>query len=220
MTTSQSKITKTLLTSGMIAGPLYIGVGLVEGLTRQGFSFLHHDLSLLANGNLGWIHSMLLIISGLLTIAGAIGMGRMIKGNKGGTWSPRLLGLYGLGFVGAGIFKADPAMGFPPGTAADAHVVSTSGLLHFMFGAVGFLGLIATCFIIARYFKATEDNTWATFSKFTGAFYFLSFIGIAIGSQQTGAILTTVILGFTAAVILGWAWVTMTLGRLKSKTTR
>lgn len=220
MTSTKSKITDALLTSGMIAGPLYVGVGLIEGLTRQGFNFLRHDLSLLANGELGWIHSALLIISGVLTIAGAIGMSRAIKGSKGGTWGPRLLGLYGLGFVGAGIFKADPAMGFPPGIAADAHAVSTAGLLHFMFGAIGFLGLIAACFIIARYFKTTGDSTWTKFSKFTGIFYFLAFLGIAMGSQQTDAILTMVILGFTAAVILGWGWVTTTLGRLKNETTK
>ncbi len=215
VSTTQSKLTNILLTSGMIAGPLYIGIGFIEGVTREGFSFLHHDLSLLANGNLGWIHSTLLVVSGLLTIAGAVGMRKVIRGNKGGTWGPLLLGLYGLGFVGAGIFKADPAKGFPAGTPADAHAVSTVGLLHFVCGSVGFIGLIAACFVLARYFKVSKDSTWSKFSKFTGMFYFLAFLGIAMGSQQTGSILTIVILGFTAAVILGWAWVTTTLGRLK-----
>jgi len=215
MAISQSKLTNILLTSGMIAGPLYVGISLTEGLTRPGFSFLRHSWSLLANGEWGWVHIALFIVTGLLTIAGAIGVRRVLRGKKGGTWGPRLLGLYGLGLIGAGIFKADPAMGFPLGTAADAHAVSMSGLLHLMIGAIGFIGLIAACFVIARYFKANEDNAWATFSKFTGAFYFLAFMGIAMGSQQTGAILTSVILGFTAAVILGWTWITATLGRLK-----
>jgi len=218
MTSTQSKTTNTLLTTGMLAGPLYIGIGLVEGLSRQGFSFLHHDLSLLANGNWGWIHSTLLITTGLLTIGGAIGMQRITKGAEAGTWGPRLLGLYGLGLVGAGIFKADPAMGFPPGTAADAHTVSTAGLLHFVCGAIGFLGLIAACFLLARYFKTTNQYSWRKFSLFTGVFYLLAFVGIAMGSQQSSAIVTTVILGFTAAVILGWAWITATLGQLKSET--
>src|SRR5689334_19380262 len=99
ISTEQSKLTNMLLTAGMIAGPVYIAVGLIEGLTRQGFSFIHHDLSLLANGSLGWIHSTLLVASGLLTIAGAIGMRRVIQGSKGDTWGPLLLGLYGLGLV-------------------------------------------------------------------------------------------------------------------------
>jgi len=213
--TSPTTVTRALLTGGMIAGPLYIGVGLVEGLTRRGFSFLHHDLSVLANGSLGWIHSMLLVVSGLLTVAGAVGMRNVIRGRKGGTWGPLLLGVYGLGLVGAGFFKADPAKGFPPGTAADAHAVSTAGLLHFVSGGVGFIGLIAACFVLAKYFKAAGDGAWRTFSICTGVFYFLAFFGIAMGSQQNGAALATVIIAFTAAVILGWAWVTATLGRLK-----
>jgi len=218
-TTKQSKVTNMLLAGGMIAGPVYIGIGLVEGLTRKGFSFLHHDLSLLANGHLGWIHSLLLVVSGMLTVAGAVGMRTVIRDSKGGTWGPLLLGLYGLGFVGAGIFKADPANGFPIGTPADAHAVSTAGLLHFVCGALGFVGLIAACFVLARHFKAAKDTTWSKFSKVTGIFYLLAFLGIAMGSQQTGTVLTVVILGFTAAVILGWVWVTATLGRLKHTAT-
>jgi hypothetical protein len=38
-------------------------------------------------------------------------------------WAPRLIAVYGLGLIGAGIFAADPAYGFPIGTAADEHAV-------------------------------------------------------------------------------------------------
>src|SRR5215469_16332512 len=56
--------TRALLLAGAIAGPLYLVVGLIEAFTRPGFDIRRHDLSLLANGDLGWIHVTLLIVSG------------------------------------------------------------------------------------------------------------------------------------------------------------
>lgn len=49
------KLTNALLICGMIVGPFYIMVGIIQALTRPGFDILRHDLSLLANGSLGWI---------------------------------------------------------------------------------------------------------------------------------------------------------------------
>lgn len=206
--------TKVLLTCGVVAGPLYVIVGATEALTREGFDPTRHDLSLLSNGNLGWIHIALLVLTGILVIAGAIGMRRALHGGRGGTWAPRLLGLYGLGLIGAGVFVADPMNGFPPGTPADTGAVSWHGLLHFVSGAIGFLGLIAACFVFARRFAATGQGRWAAYSVVTGVFYLAAFFGIAMGSQQGGAVLTFVVLVFTAAVVLGWAWISATSARL------
>ena len=43
----------------------------------------------------------------------------------------------------------------------------------------------------------------------TGVAYALAFIGIASGSQQGGVVSTIVIMAFTAAVILGWTWLSL-----------
>lgn len=40
-----------------------------------------------------------------------------------------------------------------------------------------------------------------------GVLYFAAFLGIAAGSSQGGAIMTAVILAFSVAVVLGWAWI-------------
>ena len=45
----------TLLTSGMIAGPLFIIVSLFLAFTREGFDVVRHPASFLALGDLGWI---------------------------------------------------------------------------------------------------------------------------------------------------------------------
>src|SRR5438552_359120 len=188
-TSSDAKLTRVLLLCGVVAGPLYVIVGAIEMLTRPGFDPTRHDLSLMANGDLGWVHIALLVTTGLLVVAGAIGMRRALRGGRGGTWGPLLVGVYGLGVAGAGIFTADPALGFPPGTPADAHAVSWHGLLHLVSGGIGFLGLIAACMVFARRFAALGQRGWAACSVATGVVFFAAFFGIASGSQQGGAVL-------------------------------
>jgi hypothetical membrane protein len=205
---------RAALACGVVAGPIYIVVGVIEMLTRPGFDPTRHDLSLMSNGDWGWIHIAMLVLTGLLTIAGAVGMRLVLRGSRGGTWGPLLVGVYGLGLIGAGFFTADPALGFPPGTPADAHAVSWHGLLHFVSGGIGFLALIAACFVFARRFAAQRLRGWAVYSVATGVLFFAAFVGIAVGSQAKGPLLTFVILAFSVAVVLGWAWVSAMAARL------
>ena len=216
-TSRDAKLTRVLLLCGVVAGPLYVIVGAIEMLTRPGFDPTRHDLSLMSNGDWGWIHISLLILTGLLTIAGAVGMRRVLRGGRGGTWGPILLGIYGLGLIGAGFFTADPALGFPPGTTANAHAVSWHGLLHFICGGIGFLGLIAACFVFARRFAARRQRGWVAYCVATGVIYLVAFAGIAVGSNSVGVITTVVILAFSVAVVLGWAWVSAMAAKLLSE---
>jgi hypothetical protein len=94
----------------------------------------------------------------------------------------------------------------PPGTPADANAVSWHGLLHLVCGSIGFAGFIGACFVVARRFSSRQQPGWAAYSRVTGVIYAAAFVGIASGSQQGGAIATVVVLAFTAAVALGWAW--------------
>jgi hypothetical membrane protein len=206
-TPNTQKLTRSLLIGGIVAGPIYILVGCLEILTRPGFDMTRHDLSLMANGDWGWVHIALLIGTGLLTIGAAVGLWRALHGSTAGTWGPLLIGLYGLGLVGAGIFTADPAFGFPPGTPADYHAVSGHGLLHLVSGSIGFLGLIAACMVFARRFARLGKRGVAAHSGATGVLYLAAFAGIAAGSNGPRAVVTVVILAFTAAVVLGWAWI-------------
>ena len=194
---------RALLVAGVIAGPLYLVVGLIEAFTRPGFDIRRHDLSLLANGDLGWIHVTLLIVSGLLVIAGAVGMSRTLASGPGRTSGPLLLGVYGIGLIGAGFFSADPALGFPPGTPADAHSITWHGLMHFVSGGVGFLSLIAGCFVFARRFAGRRERGWAAYSIVTGVVFLLAFAGIATGSGNGWTIL-----GFWIGVVLAFSWIT------------
>lgn len=203
-------LTRALLLGGAVAGPLYLVVGLTEAFTRPGFDIRRHDLSLLANGDLGWIHVADLVVTGLLVVAGAAGMRASLTAGRGRTWGPLLVALFGAGLIAAGFFTADPALGFPPGTPADAHSVSWHGLMHLVSAAIGFLGLIAACMVFARRFAAGGERAWAAYSAVTGVVFLLSFVGIAVGSGSGWAIL-----GFWIGVVLAFAWVSAMCLRLR-----
>jgi hypothetical protein len=203
-----------LLACGAVAGPLYIALGVLQMLIRPGFDPTRHDLSLMSNGELGWIQIANFVMTGLLVIAGALGMKRARAGSRGGTWGPLLVSIYGLGLIGAGIFVADPALGFPPGTPADAHEISGHGILHFVTGGIGFLALIAACFVFARRFRALQQRRWAVYSLLTGLVFFAAFFGIATGAQLGGNVLVVVTLAFTVAVVNTWTWLSALFLRL------
>ena len=209
---------RRLLVCGAAAGPLYIALGVFQMLIRPGYDPTRHDLSLMSNGHLGWIQITNFVLSGFLVIAGALGMRRVLAGSRGGTWGPFLVGVYGLGLIGAGIFVADPALGFPPGTPADAHEISVHGLMHFVTGGIGFLALIAACFVFARRFRALKESRWAVYSIITGIVFCAAFFGIATGSQLGGDVLVFVTLAFTVAVVNTWAWLSAICLRLAGET--
>jgi hypothetical protein len=194
--------TQTLLAGGIAAGPLYVGIGTAEVFLRPGFDIRRHALSLMSNGDLGWIQIASFIASGALVIAGAVGMRRSLRGQSGGLWGPALLALYGLGLIAAGCFVADPMDGFPIGTPLGPPVVTTwHGPLHFMAGGIGFVGLIGACLVFARHFASGRQSGWAAFSLATGVLFLASFASIASGSKQHW-----VVPAFTVAVLLAWTW--------------
>ena len=198
---SRSRVTKSLLAYGVIAGPVFVVTALAQALTREGFDPARHEWSLLANGSLGWIQIADFILSGAMTIGFAAGLRRALRPGRGAIWAPRLLGLYGLGVIGAGIFRADPRLGFPVGTPDGPGVVSWHGMLHFVTAGIGFLGLIAACFVLASRFVAEGRPGWAWYSRLTGIVFVAAFAGIASGQGNVA-----INLAFTFAVIATWTW--------------
>lgn len=185
-----------------MAGPVYILVGLLQILSRPGFDVRRHALSLMSNGDLGWIQICNFIITGCLVIGGAVGIRRALHPGRGAIWGPLLLSVYGLGLIGAGLFVADPMDGFPPGTPLGPPVVTSwHGPYHFVAGGLGFFALIAACAVFARRFAVLRQSGWATFTLATGGLFFAAFTGIASGSKHP-----VIIPAFTAAVVLTWTW--------------
>lgn len=113
--TRTTDVTRTLLGAGVVAGPLFVTTVAVQTLTRDGFDLRRHPLSMLALGDHGWIQVINFIAAGGLSLIFAVGVARRLQDGPGSTWAPRLLALFGVGLVIGGIFKADPALGFPAG---------------------------------------------------------------------------------------------------------
>jgi hypothetical protein len=197
----RTRATKSLLGYGVVAGPFYVVTALAQALTREGFDPTRHEWSLLANGSLGWIQIANFILSGAMTIVFTIGLRRALRPGRGAIWAPRLLGLYGLGLIGAGIFGADPRLGFPVGTAQGPGTVSWHGMLHFVTAGIGFIGLIAACFVMASRFTTEGRRGWAWYSRLTGIVFVAAFVGVASGQG-----IVAINLAFTFAVIAAWTW--------------
>jgi Protein of unknown function (DUF998) len=205
------RVTKSLLGYGVVAGPFYVAASLAEALTRYGFSLAHNDWSLLANGALGWVHVLVLVLTGLMVAAAAAGVVRQRRAERVNAASGWFLCVYAAGLVGAGLFIADPADGFPVGTPPGPTVTpSWHGTLHIVFGGIGFLGLISACLVLAWQFRVQRQLGWAIFSLITGVVFFAAFAGIATG----GAASSAGVLAFTGAVILAWTWLALVSVRL------
>jgi hypothetical protein len=202
---STSRQLRMTLIAGAIAGPLYICVGTLEAVLRRGFDIRIHSLSLLANGAGGWIHSTMMVVSGLLAVMSALGVSS-VQQRTGRRSYAMITGLviYGLGIATAGLLRADPAMGYPIGTPPGPPVtVTASGVGHLVAGGIGFLGLIVACLACARRSARTGDRVWAACSAAIGVYYLVAFAGIASGAGNP-----VINIAFTVAVALGWGWLT------------
>lgn len=208
-------VTRLLLACGIAAGPFYVAVGASQALLREGFDPTRHALSLLSLGEMGWVQVANFIITGALVIAGAAGVRRALAGSRGGLWGPILLSVYGLGLIGAGIFVPDPAPDFPPRAAgAEATSGTLHGLLHFACGGLGFLALIAACFVLTRRFAGLGERSWAFFSAATGVLFFAGFAGIASGGGSAA-----LNIAFTVAVLVAWTWLSLVSWKIRSEVT-
>src|SRR5687767_9892236 len=94
-----ARTTRTLLGCGMLAGPLYLLVYFAQAFARAGFDITRHPASVLSNGDLGWIQITSFFVTGLLLIAGALGMRRALHPGRAGTWGPILFALSGVALM-------------------------------------------------------------------------------------------------------------------------
>lgn len=204
--TPAQRVTKSLLGYGVLAGAVFEVSVLTQALTRHGFRIAHDDASLLSNGPLGWIQVTTFLLAGAMTVAAAAGTRRAMASR----WAPRLIGTYGAGLIGAGIFSADPADGFGPGAPLGrAPQISWHATGHLIAAGAGFIGLIAACFVVARYFAARGHRGMAIYSRLTGAMFGAAFAGVATGSASSA-----IVLPFYAAVLAAFTWLAIVSARL------
>ncbi|MFD4179585.1 DUF998 domain-containing protein [Rhodococcus sp. NPDC058514] len=189
--------TRRLLACGVAAGPTYLAVSAAQVVTRDGFDLTRHPLSLLSLGSGGWLQIANFVISGVLFVAGAVGMRRAITTGIGRTWAPRLIGFFGFSSVWAGVFVADPMDGFPATTAGTSDP-TMHGILHSIAPVFAFLALIAACIVLARrYFRAGRRG-WGIYS---------AIVGVALLAPDLLMGRDGFTLALAAAAVVGWTWV-------------
>ena len=197
--TPATATTRSLLGYGVVAGVAYVGVSLAQALTREGFDITRHAWSLLANGPHGWIQVANLALTGAMVIAFAVGLRRALEPGRGARWAPRLIAGYGAGMLVAAAFRADPAMGFPAGTPDGPGTVTLTGTVHLIAAGIGFLCLVAACFVVASRYAAEGRRGWAAYSRITGVVFLAGFAGVTTGRPA-------LTLAFVGAVIAAWTW--------------
>ena len=188
---------RSLLQWGVVAGPFYLALAVGQGLVRDGFDFARHPLSVLANGPGGWVQTANFALTGAMVLAAAVGVRRALgPKSRGVTWC---LGAYGLGMIAAAVFPADPVDGFPPGTPVGFPTsISTTGLIHFIVGALVFLFLAMSGLFAAWTMFRWRVARLAWLSLVSGLIVFFGFFG--------GIVLPMGIVGIWIAVVIGWAW--------------
>jgi hypothetical protein len=87
-----------------------------------------------------------------------------------------LIGAYGLGLVSVGVFRTDPANGFPPGVIAPTHP-SWHGALHALGGLFIFVVLAAALAVFSRLFLARKERWWAFYCMASAVLILVFFFG-------------------------------------------
>lgn len=151
MSSNDSQLTSNLLTAGYLAGPFFIVLSLLQAFTREGFDWIRHPASLLSLGDLGFIQIANFVITGTLFIACAVGLKRILTAGVGRKWLSPMFALVGIAFILGGVFVADPAFGFPPGTPEGMpKTTSWHSIIHGFAPVIGSLAISAALLIFAR----------------------------------------------------------------------
>ncbi|GAA5148922.1 hypothetical protein GCM10025768_11360 [Microbacterium pseudoresistens] len=181
---------------GAVAGPFYLVFGVILALTRQGFDLSRHALSLLTLGEAGWLQTVNFILTGIMVIVAGWGLRRAIDGR--GRSAGTLVIVAGAAIALAGIFRPDPAGGFPAGAASG---MSVGGVIHLALGAVEFIALGAAAIMLARCFAARGERSHAAWSRILGVVIVIAFLaGAALSSGAVGIALLWI------AVIASFGW--------------
>ncbi|MER5706878.1 DUF998 domain-containing protein [Streptomyces sp. NPDC053253] len=197
--TTSPSTTRSLLTVAVVAQPLWAVVALTQAATRDGYDITRHPLSALSNGSLGWIQITNFVLAGVLTIIGAGGLRRALRGTPGGTWAPRLVRISGVGMIAAGVFVLDPADGFPVGTPDGMPAaMSWQSYAHLAAGSVTFTALIAACYVLGRHFGRAGMRKHAVGSRVAGTALLLG-NGWAMSGGTAGTL--TLAIGVITAMV-------------------
>ena len=86
-----ARAARTLLSCGVVSGPIFLLIFVVQILIHPDFHFARGEPSMLSVGPLGWIQIANFVVGGSLVIAGGLGVRRVSRLSKGRFWGPSCL---------------------------------------------------------------------------------------------------------------------------------
>lgn len=200
--------TRGLLWCGVAAGPLFLAVSTLAGVLRPEYSLARHPVGSLSLGGAGGVQVLNFLLAGALLTAFAVGAHREL--NRTGRTGPLpwLLGLAGIGLLGAGLFRTDPVSGYPPGTPHEL-VYTPLGAVHDGASLLFFYGLPLACVVFAL--RCLAERRWvvAGYSLLSALVFFACFLWASAGFQQNPELVAVGGLYQRAALLVGFTWTTV-----------
>ncbi|MCH5584494.1 DUF998 domain-containing protein [Shimazuella sp. AN120528] len=200
MNTKKRSLLKLFLIGGVTSTPFFYIISIIQMFTQSGFDIRRHAISMLTLGDWGWVQSANFIITGLLAVLASIGIRSVLKDHKAVTWGTLLIGVYGIGMIGAGLFRPDPGLGFPAGAPQSMPTsMSTHAALHSLAFFTSFICLLIACFVFSRLFAAQGEKNWRVYCISTGIVSpLLIILGMGMNSWMG------IMMGCAGLVAFGW----------------
>ncbi len=207
---TQGALTRGLLASGVIGPVLFFVMFLIEGAIRPDYDPMRVFVSQLSLGDQGWLQIATFVISGLLIVAFAFGLRRVVSSGRASRWGPITVGLVGLGLIVSGVFVTDPALGYPPGAPPGlTQNPSWHGALHLLGALLVFGALPVACFVFARRFRAHADRPWMIYSATSAVGLLLFYFGATASAASAGPLHGVAGLLQRVSIGIGFAWITL-----------
>jgi hypothetical membrane protein len=200
-----------LMLCGALAGPIFVVLFSVIGALRADYDWQRHPVSSLALEGWGWTQVGNFLVTGVLLVLFAIGLWHAMREpaeRKGTRLGPLLVGLMGIGLIGAGIFPTDPLGGYPPGTP-ERIVYTPAGVFHDAFSMLFFVGLPLACFTFAVWFARRGKWVWTGYSVITAVAFLATFVLAGLGFEQQPGFAASAGLMQRLCVVIGFAWVSL-----------
>jgi hypothetical membrane protein len=194
--------TRRLLAAGAIGPPLFIATFLIEGATRPGYRVWRNFVSQLSTGDGGWMQIVNFIVCGLFVGAGAVGLAR--AGMPRAISAP--VAVCGAGLVIAGIFVADPGLGYPPGALLEPEP-TMHDLIHEAVSLVVFI-LLGCLPIGAGLLLSRDSRAWAGYSVLSGITALAFFAASAYAANRPDPTLPLGTLQ-RISIVAGFAWLSL-----------
>jgi uncharacterized protein DUF998 len=197
------RTTRLLLAGGVIGPVLFVVVSLALGATRSGYSAWHTYVSMLSLGEGGGMMVANFIAGGALLIAFAVGLRRIGYG-----WAAILVGVVGAGTVTAGLFAADPGLGYPPGAPDGVPTaMSQQSAVHYSAGFVASFANVAAAILIARRFgRDPRSAGWARGVGLAAALIFVLYIATVVAGSDGPSLEAVAGVIQRVWILVGFGW--------------